>query len=222
MKIPTGGRVSLNITKMTRRDLSIVLSTAIYRVLKEKKEAIYHNIVLKDNNQTKTINLIAKPFDEPTTRQQLVMLQFEEVRSAPQTLYETELYDVSKSASQRIIDLEQELQYSRENLQATIEELETSNEELQATNEELLAANEELQSTNEELQSVNEELITVNSEYQLKIKELTDLNNDVNNSPYAVVDLLVTDLQSVTDNPRICNSPGNCKLPQYRLRIANP
>ncbi len=21
---------------------------------------------------------------------------------------------------------------------------------------------------------------------------------------------------------RICNSPGNCKLPQYRLRIANP
>ncbi len=44
----------------------------------------------------------------------------------------------------------------------------------------------------------------------------------LSNSPYAVVDLLVTDLQSVTDNPRICNSPGNCKLPQYRLRIANP
>ncbi len=44
----------------------------------------------------------------------------------------------------------------------------------------------------------------------------------INNSPYAVVDLLVTDLQSVTHNPRICNSPGNCKLPQYRLRIANP
>ncbi len=44
----------------------------------------------------------------------------------------------------------------------------------------------------------------------------------LDNSPYAVVDLLVTDLQSVTDNPRICNSPGNCKLPQYRLRIANP
>ncbi len=38
-------------------------------------------------------------------------------------------------------------------------------------------------------------------------------NGDVINSPYAVVDLLVTDLQSVTDNARICNSPGNCKLP---------
>ncbi len=36
---------------------------------------------------------------------------------------------------------------------------------------------------------------------------------EIINSPYAVVDLLVTDLQSVTDNARICNSPGNCKLP---------
>jgi len=34
--------------------------------------------------------------------------------------------------------------------------------------------------------------------------------------------MLVTDLQSVTHKARICNSLGNCKLPQYRLRIANP
>jgi two-component system CheB/CheR fusion protein len=78
-------------------------------------------------------------------------------------------------------DMEQELQFTRENLQATIEELETSNEELQATNEELLASNEELQSTNEELQSTNEELFTVNNEYQSKIIELTELHNDVDN-----------------------------------------
>jgi uncharacterized protein (DUF3084 family) len=93
------------------------------------------------------------------------------------------IYDVGLEAEQRINDLEQELQFSRENLQATIEELETSNEELQATNEELLAGNEELQSTNEELQSVNEELHTVNTEYQSKIKiiELTELNNDLDN-----------------------------------------
>jgi two-component system CheB/CheR fusion protein len=88
---------------------------------------------------------------------------------------------VGKEAQQRIVDLENELQFTRENLQATVEELETSNEELQATNEELLASNEELQSTNEELQSVNEELYTVNSEYQGKITELTEVNNDLDN-----------------------------------------
>ena len=31
------------------------------------------------------------------------------------------------------------------------------------------------------LQSVNEELLTVNAEYQVKIQELTEINNDVSN-----------------------------------------
>jgi two-component system CheB/CheR fusion protein len=88
---------------------------------------------------------------------------------------------VNDNSQQRIQDLEHELQYTRESLQATVEELETSNEELQATNEELFASNEELQSTNEELHSVNEELITVNAEYHAKIQELSRLNEDMNN-----------------------------------------
>jgi two-component system, chemotaxis family, CheB/CheR fusion protein len=76
--------------------------------------------------------------------------------------------------------LEDELHFTKENLQTTIEELEASNEELQATNEEIVASNEELQSTNEELNSVNEELHTVNTEYQNTIREMRDLNEDMN------------------------------------------
>lgn len=90
-------------------------------------------------------------------------------------------FTIDEHVSARVRDLEHELRQSRESLQATIEELEATNEEHQATNEELLASNEQLQSTNEELQSVNEELYTVNAEHQSKIKELTDLNNDMNN-----------------------------------------
>ena len=52
---------------------------------------------------------------------------------------------------------------------------------MQSSNEELLSANEELQSSNEELQSLNEELHTLNTEHQLKIKELVELNDDLNN-----------------------------------------
>lgn len=52
---------------------------------------------------------------------------------------------------------------------------------MQSFNEELLSANEEMQSTNEEMQSVNEELHTINSDYQLKNKELLELNDDLNN-----------------------------------------
>jgi two-component system CheB/CheR fusion protein len=59
--------------------------------------------------------------------------------------------------------------------------VESANEELQSSNEEIISSNEELQSTNEELQSLNEELHTVNAEHQLKIKELIELNDDLNN-----------------------------------------
>ncbi len=85
-------------------------------------------------------------------------------------------------------ELEQELLYTRENLQATIigtqasnEELKSTNEELQSTNEELQSTNEELETSKEELQSVNEEIVTVNAELQAKIEQLTDIQNDMKN-----------------------------------------
>lgn len=77
--------------------------------------------------------------------------------------------------------LQQELAETKEVLQKAIEEAETTNEELQSANEELISSNEELQSANEELQSLNEELHTVNAENQLRIKQIIDLNDDLNN-----------------------------------------
>src|SRR3954454_7792744 len=76
-----------------------------------------------------------------------------------------------------------ELEVAYEELQSTVEELETTNEELQSTNEELETTNEELQSTNEELetmneelQSTNEELETMNDELRVRTGELHSLN----------------------------------------------
>ena len=77
--------------------------------------------------------------------------------------------------------LREELHDTRENLNALVEELEAGNEELQTTNEELISSNEEMQSTNEELNCVNEELYSLNAEYQAKIRELTELSDDVEN-----------------------------------------
>jgi two-component system CheB/CheR fusion protein len=88
----------------------------------------------------------------------------------------------------RVEELEHELAYAKESLQATIEAQQASNEELKSANEELQSSNEELQSTNEELetskeelQSVNEELITVNAELQSKIEQLFGVQNDMKN-----------------------------------------
>jgi two-component system, chemotaxis family, CheB/CheR fusion protein len=79
----------------------------------------------------------------------------------------------------RYIQLQEELQHSRQNLETTNEELQSTNEELETTNEELQSTNEELETTNEELQSTNEELETMNEELQSTNEELQTINNEL-------------------------------------------
>lgn len=181
---PRGYQVSLNLLKMVPEELITPLSTAIHRTLREEIEVNYQQVqVGKDGQNPHFVKITTRLFWQHDQNQKLVLVLFdsepvtEEKANSPTFVP----YELSDGMAQRIFNLEQELQFTRENLQATIEELETSNEELQATNEELMAANEELQSTNEELESVNEELLTVNNEHQLKIRELSALNDDINN-----------------------------------------
>ncbi|MDO3645264.1 chemotaxis protein CheB [Mucilaginibacter sp. L3T2-6] len=78
-------------------------------------------------------------------------------------------------------NLELEVRELKAKLSSAYELLDASNENMQSFNEELISANEEMQSTNEEMQSVNEELHTINADYQLKNKELMELNDNLNN-----------------------------------------
>lgn len=177
------GKITNDISKIAAKDLAIPLATGIQKVFKSKEEIRYNNVRLQNYDESKTINLKFKLVSSKKGQVPIAIVFLDEV--SKQKFDKSKevglIFDIGKDAEQRIYDLEQELQFNKENLQATIEELETSNEELQATNEELLASNEELQSTNEELQSVNEELHTVNAEFQSKIIELTELNNDFDN-----------------------------------------
>jgi two-component system CheB/CheR fusion protein len=176
------GKAVLEISRMVNRELAIPLATGIQKVFRTDEEIVYSNVRLREGDSGRKMRVRMCPLPGRKSDESLVAVFFErieEIQSVPDDTA-TE-YDLDEETSQRMQDLELELQFTRENLQATIEELETSNEELQATNEELLASNEELQSTNEELQSTNEELYTVNSEYQNKIIELTEVQNDVEN-----------------------------------------
>lgn len=84
--------------------------------------------------------------------------------------------------------LEEELERSRQRLQAVMERHESNraamkaaNEELQSMNEELRSTMEELETSKEELQSTNEELQTVNQENRHKVEELAQLSSDLQN-----------------------------------------
>jgi two-component system CheB/CheR fusion protein len=166
---------SLNILKMVSTDLSIALNTAVRKAKKESRKIVLNHTRIREGSAEKFINLYVKPAGE------YIIIVFAESREAvlkPPTDFIPQHPD---NAAVYISELEEELKETRVNLQLAVESLETTNEELQSSNEELLSSNEELQSSNEELQSLNEELHTLNTEHQMRIKELIELNDDLNN-----------------------------------------
>jgi len=195
---PPGGKVTTEVIKMVVPSLQLPLNTALHRARQKEKSVLYQGIKLEDRGEVFYVDLeIIPPQSDRTfgSRSQLqtnatsprqhgdfflVKIQ-QKIETVPLEISQAETLELGSEASRRIVELENELQQTRENLQTLVEELETTNEEQQASNEELTASNEELQSTNEELHSVNEELHTVNIEYQSKIQELTQLNNDIDN-----------------------------------------
>ena len=176
------GKITTEVIKMVALPLQLPLNTALHRAKQKRKSVLYHGIKLEFQGEMLNFSLEVVP---PQTNRKhgdffLVKIN-QQIAATPTEIPQAEKFELGSEASSRIVELENDLQQTRENLQALVEELETTNEEQQASNEELTASNEELQSTNEELHSVNEEMHTVNIEYQSKIQELTQLNNDIDN-----------------------------------------
>jgi two-component system, chemotaxis family, CheB/CheR fusion protein len=173
-------KLNFNLLKMVPEEVSIPLGSAIRKAIKQKEKIALKNIRIVIGKNQKLINILVKPILDLSDGNAalIVFNETSEIIAKKSTSKVSGFNEINK---ERLRDIEIELKETKENLQAVVEELETSNEELQSSNEELLSANEELQSTNEELQSLNEELHTVNTEHQLKIKELIELNDDLNN-----------------------------------------
>ncbi|RZK73288.1 MAG: PAS domain S-box protein, partial [Pedobacter sp.] len=175
-------KIELNILKMVPQDISIVLNTALRRAWKENKKTHLNRLRLKRDDKEVYVNISVQPPNEELKNTYTMIVFGEsmvEVISDKEDLVLSTLSDDQQN--EYVYELEAELNETRSNLQMAVEEMETTNEELQSSNEELLSANEELQSSNEELQSLNEELHTLNTEHQAKIRELVELNDDLDN-----------------------------------------
>jgi two-component system CheB/CheR fusion protein len=191
LRVPDGIPTD-NILQMVSKELRASIGAAVTQAVKQNQAVHYHGIPSTVDGPNWVLELIVEPYQIPKMAETCVLIQFKPseiphlirestTESADDDSSTKTMMDFSAAAHSRIEDLEQELSFNRQNLQATIEELETSNEELQATNEEMVASNEELQSTNEELQSVNEELYSVNAELQVRVNELNEANADMVN-----------------------------------------
>jgi two-component system CheB/CheR fusion protein len=172
---------NFNLLKLVSSDMAVALGVVVRKAISQNEKSIMRRVMLHEPDGLRLVNIIVKPYIQQSEfRQPFLCVILEEEHAEPRILKTVE-HNPSMAGSMHLEELEQELVHTRENLQAVIEELETANEELQSSNEEMISTNEELQSTNEELQSLNEELHTVSAEHQLKIKELLELNDDLNN-----------------------------------------
>ncbi len=167
----------LNVLRMVPQSLSAILNSAINRAWKSRENVVMKNVRYQTEEGNFNVDLLIKPASEISACSLVVFSNFYEIE---ENVHPYRAMPDGESA-EYIRTLENELIEAKNSLQIVVEDLETVNEELQSSNEELLSANEELQSSNEELQSLNEELHTLNTEHQLKIKELLELNDDLNN-----------------------------------------
>lgn len=187
------GFPTYNLLEMARDELQSELRAALNAAILGKP-TLAREVSLKTDDDRHAVSLSVRPLPNSESGQELLLFSFQDIiRPA---VAKRRRHRVSAMVEARRLDeLEHDLAFMKASLNATIEEqqasseelksaneeLQSTNEELQSTNEELETSKEELQSVNEEMQSVNEEMMTVNSELQIKIKQLTDTQNDVKN-----------------------------------------
>lgn len=173
---------NFNLLEMLPEELSIATSTTLRKAVKLKKEVIIKKVKFKRNNTIHSVNVFVKPYlSENTSIQTVILVLFSADKLKKLTEKDIEVFHMEANTTRYLEDLKNELAETKQKLRDAYDALAVSNDNISSYNEELISSNEEMQSTNEELQSVNEELQTVNNEYQLKIKELAELNDDLNN-----------------------------------------
>jgi two-component system, chemotaxis family, CheB/CheR fusion protein len=183
---PAVGKANLNIFAMLREGLRNEFPAAFRKALIKKDVVELHNIKVGTNGTTRSVNVKIQWIEKPVPLRGSVMIIFTDVLEVPKPSRTKKANNSSSTIHE--IELEEEVERLRDEIQNTVEEMQTSQEELKSTNEELQSANEELQSTNEELttskeemQSLNEELQTVNVELQSKVDDFARVNNDMKN-----------------------------------------
>jgi two-component system CheB/CheR fusion protein len=169
-----------NLEELLKPPLAVAFHTLRIKAIEDGERASVSNIIVKDDEGLLSVNLSIVPVVPQDVSQKILMVLFNDeqpIRSdKPVPVFDEKSYQL-----QYIQNLELELRELKLKLSEINDELNSSNENMQSFSEELISANEEMQSTNEEMQSVNEELQTINIDYQLKNKELLEINDDLNN-----------------------------------------
>jgi len=176
------GEPTANIVKVVNPALQVELRTGLFRAKQKHEPTMCAPQRVEVSGKTELVTIEVRPMKSGDQAQGFFLVLFQKQGEAPAA----PAAPISPEAFVR--DADEEVQFLKQHLNATIEQYEAANEELKASNEELQAMNEEMRSTTEELetskeelQSVNEELSTVNHELKSNVEELSRTNADLTN-----------------------------------------
>jgi two-component system CheB/CheR fusion protein len=173
---PASGKASFNLLKMARAGLALELRSVIHKANKSGRTEKKTGIEIKGKG--KGISYLASV--------EVLPLKSDGEEKLFLIIMEGVPLPVAKgkglhSKDKIVLQLQRELEATKEDMRSILEEQEASVEELQSANEEIVSSNEELQSINEELEtskeeveSTNEELMTINNELQVKNEQLAE------------------------------------------------
>ncbi|MFC5283479.1 chemotaxis protein CheB [Pedobacter alpinus] len=169
-----------NLAELLVGSIAIAFNNLSTSARKSNMRECVSGIMVKEGDKFLNVTMTIIPLIDKRATSKVLMVIFTSDLEAAST-NKFLLFDEKVYYDKYTENLEEELKEIKDKLQIAYQQLDASNENMQSFNEELISANEEMQSTNEEMQSVNEELHTINTDYQLKNKELLDMNDDLNN-----------------------------------------
>jgi PAS domain S-box-containing protein len=182
----TTGEIGTNILKIAREGLRLPIAKALYDLSLDRGDVEVDRIVLRQDDEIYGVKLSISRINNPAAARDMFLITLAETNVGPTNRAEN--FKTQEELWNHVQRLENELDYTREHLQATITQYEAANEhlahangDLRSSNEKLHRANEELQASKEELQSVNEELCIVNDELRHKLTETVRASNDIKN-----------------------------------------
>lgn len=170
-----------NLIELLPEHLALAFSSLSSQVAKANERIGVKGVPVNVGGSVTSVSLSICPLRPRRGTPELFLVIFKEDSGEAFLQKEYPVFDERAYHDRYVSNLEHELKELKEKLYSANERIDAYNENMQSFNEELISSNEEMQSTNEEMQSVNEELHTINADYQLKNKQLLEINDDLNN-----------------------------------------
>jgi len=119
------GRPTLDILKLVHGDLRMAISAALHKANQSRASVSFRSVRVQSGDIERLFKVVVDPYIRANER--LYLISLEEVQLPEVDEPAGSEFDPLEQTSKRILILEQELAYTGESLQSTVEELETSN-----------------------------------------------------------------------------------------------